>query len=85
MWCGALAGDRNYPWKTRRHNTYDIALPDATDDAKYLSILSDWLPTLMERHRPQLVFYQAGVDAMQGDAFGRSDCCHLMSCIVQVT
>ena len=30
-----IAGDRNYPWKTRMQSTYDIALPDATNDTAY--------------------------------------------------
>ncbi|KAK9830543.1 hypothetical protein WJX72_012375 [[Myrmecia] bisecta] len=66
-----MHGDKNYPWKTRMQNTYDIALPDATSDAEYLSLLGDWLPRLIERHEPELVFYQAGVDALKEDSFGR--------------
>jgi hypothetical protein len=63
----AAAGDRNYPWSTRRRSTYDLPLPDATGDEAYLALLAAWLPRLMERHDPQLVFLQAGVDALQGD------------------
>src|SRR5207237_450500 len=29
------------------------------------------LPGALERHAPDLVFYQAGVDALAGDRFGR--------------
>ncbi len=65
------AGDKNYPWKTRTTSTYDIALPDGTGDEEYLSVLEEWLPRLFADHRPQLVFYQAGVDAMEKDSFGR--------------
>ncbi|BDA46406.1 Histone deacetylase 11 [Coccomyxa sp. Obi] len=64
-------GDKNYPWKTRTTSTYDIALPDGTGDEEYLRLLEDWLPRLFANHRPQLVFYQAGVDAMESDSFGR--------------
>ena len=65
------AGDRNYPWKTRTESTYDIALADGTEDAAFLGMLQEWVPRLFETHDPQLVFFQAGVDALQGDSFGR--------------
>ena len=65
------AGEKNYPWNTRMRCTYDVGLPDATMDDEYLRVLGDWLPRLFERHRPQLAFFQAGVDAMKDDSFGR--------------
>ncbi|KAK9906768.1 hypothetical protein WJX75_007622 [Coccomyxa subellipsoidea] len=64
-------GDKNYPWKTRSTSTYDVALPDATGDEEYLALLREWLPRLFAQHQPQLVFFQAGVDAMEKDSFGR--------------
>ena len=64
-------GEKNYPWATRMTNTYDIGLLDAITDDEYLSTLSEWLPRLFERHHPQLAFFQAGVDAMVKDSFGR--------------
>ena len=48
-------------------NTHDIALPDGTADEEYLALLQDWMPRLMATYRPQLVFFQAGVDALKGD------------------
>lgn len=66
-----MHGDKNYPWKTRMRNTYDIALPDNTGDEEYLGLLRSWLPRLLQQHRPQLIFFQAGVDALKGDSFGR--------------
>lgn len=30
-----------------------------------------WLPRLMDQHRPQLVMFQAGVDALKGDRWAR--------------
>ncbi|CAL8462539.1 g2072 [Coccomyxa elongata] len=64
-------GDKNYPWKTRTTSTYDVALCDGTGDEQYLRLLEEWLPRLFANHRPQLVFCQAGVDAMEKDSFGR--------------
>ncbi len=48
-----------------------MGLPDATGDEIYLRVLADRLPALFARHQPQLAFFQAGVDAMQADSFGR--------------
>ncbi|EFJ47569.1 hypothetical protein VOLCADRAFT_91828 [Volvox carteri f. nagariensis] len=66
-----IFGDKNYPWKTRRKNTYDIPLLDDTGDEQYVALLRSWLPKLMREHRPQLIMFQAGVDALRGDSFGR--------------
>ena len=66
-----IAGDRNYPWKTRMQSTHDIALPDGTGDTTFLGMLQHWVPRLLDEHEPQLVFFQAGVDALSDDSFGR--------------
>ncbi|GLC47189.1 hypothetical protein PLESTB_001622600 [Pleodorina starrii] len=66
-----MFGDKNYPWKTRRTNTYDVPLRDETGDEEYLALLRSWLPRLLRDHRPQLILFQAGVDALRGDSFGR--------------
>jgi acetoin utilization deacetylase AcuC-like enzyme len=52
-------------------STYDVDLPDDTGDDAYLALLAEWLPRLFATHAPRLVFYQAGVDALKGDALGR--------------
>ncbi|KAK3277213.1 hypothetical protein CYMTET_14771 [Cymbomonas tetramitiformis] len=67
----SMHGANNYPWKTRMKSTYDIELDDKTDDARYNQVLAEWLPHLFEVHEPRLVFYQAGVDALHEDSFGR--------------
>lgn len=66
------AGDKNYPWKTRMKNTHDVPLPDGTEDEAYLGLLRQWLPRLVEQHRPQLMLFQAGVDALHGDRWALS-------------
>ena len=48
-------------------NTHDVPLPDGTEDEPYLDLLRQWLPRLIEQHRPQLMLFQAGVDALHGD------------------
>ena len=67
----SIHGDRNYPWKTRMMSDYDIALPDECEDGEYLKALKESLPKVFERHRPFLVYFQAGVDALKADSFGR--------------
>jgi acetoin utilization deacetylase AcuC-like enzyme len=58
------------PWKSRRPATIDVPVASDIDDATYLEKLHSWLPKLAEL-QPQLVIFQAGVDALQSDAFGK--------------
>ena len=67
----SMHGEKNYPWRAAVPSDYDVDLPDGTGDEAYLAKLNEMLPLLFERHQPQLVFYQAGVDPLKGDAFGR--------------
>jgi acetoin utilization deacetylase AcuC-like enzyme len=67
----SMHGAGNYPWKTKEKSDHDVDLPDNTDDAAYLSHLHAWLPYLFRTYNPQLVFFQAGVDALKEDSFGR--------------
>ena len=70
----SMHGEKNYPYvgRSRMRSTYDVELPDGTGDDAYLSLLDDWLPRLFDAHAPvRLVFFQAGVDPLQGDLMGR--------------
>jgi acetoin utilization deacetylase AcuC-like enzyme len=49
----------------------DIDLPDGTGDAEYLVALEKALARILPEFQPGLVFYQAGVDPLVGDRFGR--------------
>jgi acetoin utilization deacetylase AcuC-like enzyme len=60
----------NYPVR-KAVSSLDVALPDRTPDAEYLSMLADTLPSLLDRTRPELVFYNAGVDPHRDDRLGR--------------
>ena len=66
-----MHGAGNYPWKTKMRSDYDVDLPDDTGDETYLAHLNKWLPYLFSTYNPKLVFYQAGVDALAEDTFGR--------------
>ena len=66
----SMHGDNNYPAR-KEQSSWDIALPDGMTDEQYLDILSAALPRILERFRPELMFYQAGVDVLAGDRFGK--------------
>jgi acetoin utilization deacetylase AcuC-like enzyme len=63
-------GEKNYPFR-KATSRLDIALPDETDDTAYLAALRSHVPTVLEQGRPELVWYQAGVDPYRGDKLGR--------------
>jgi acetoin utilization deacetylase AcuC-like enzyme len=66
----SMHGERNYPLAKMRSNL-DVPLPDGIGDAVYLEQLAENLPIILERSRPQLAFYLAGVDVAAGDRYGK--------------
>ncbi|AWR85855.1 histone deacetylase family protein [Meiothermus taiwanensis] len=65
----SVHAERNYPLK-KEESDLDVGLADATGDAAYLEALKPALERAFA-HRPDLVFYNAGVDVLQNDRFGR--------------
>jgi len=65
----SLHGERNYPLKKERSDL-DVGLPDGTGDEAYLLALEGALERAWD-FRPEFVFYNAGVDVLKGDRFGR--------------
>jgi acetoin utilization deacetylase AcuC-like enzyme len=65
----SLHGERNYPLKKERSDL-DVGLPDGVGDEAYLRALDMALEKAWD-FRPTLVFYNAGVDVLEGDRFGR--------------
>lgn len=55
-----------YPHPKER-NTLDVGLPSGTGDDAFLRILADHLPRVFDAARPDIVIYQAGVDALADD------------------
>ena len=66
----SLHATKNFPARKAR-STVDVPLADATDDAAYLAALAKALPPLIDCRTPDLILYQAGVDAHHDDRLGR--------------
>ncbi|MDX6750290.1 histone deacetylase, partial [Geminicoccaceae bacterium 1502E] len=60
----------NFPAR-KQQSDLDVALDPGTGDEAYLAVLEAVLPGLLERVRPDLVFYDAGVDPHAEDRLGR--------------
>lgn len=68
----SIHGADNYPLK-KEHSDLDIALPNAVSDKDYLDLVSDHVPRLLDDVKPDIVFYQAGVDILKTDKLGKMD------------
>ena len=66
----SMHGEKNFPFR-KAASTLDVGLPDGTGDAAYLDVLARHLPGVLERARPDLAYYLAGIDVARGDRFGR--------------
>ncbi len=66
----SMHGARNYPHRKERSDL-DIGLYDGCGDGDYLKILSGQLVTLLDQFKPDIAFYQAGVDILDTDRLGR--------------
>jgi acetoin utilization deacetylase AcuC-like enzyme len=66
----SMHSDRNYPFD-KEQSRLDVGLPDGCDDARYLALLDEHLPRVLDDARPELVCYLAGVDPHAEDRFGR--------------
>jgi acetoin utilization deacetylase AcuC-like enzyme len=66
----SMHGERNYP-AVKPPSRCDVGLPDGTGDAAYLAALRPVLQAALDGHRPDIVFFVAGVDVVAGDRYGR--------------
>ncbi|MBD2454411.1 histone deacetylase [Nostoc sp. FACHB-87] len=60
----------NFPG-TKQKSDLDVPLPIGMEDDAYLQTLAEYLPDLLSEIRPDLVFYDAGVDTHIGDRLGK--------------
>jgi acetoin utilization deacetylase AcuC-like enzyme len=65
----SLHGRHNFPFRKQR-SKIDIEFPDGATDRFYLQELEQVLPQVYA-FAPEVVFYQSGVDALEGDRLGR--------------
>ena len=66
----SIHAEKNFPARKAR-STIDVGLPDGTGDADYLAALAKILPGALDDFRPELILFQAGVDAHEADKLGR--------------
>lgn len=65
----SLHGGANFPFRKQRSGI-DIEFADGTGDEEYLDALDRTLQRALD-FRPQIVFYQSGVDGLESDRLGR--------------
>ncbi len=71
----SMHGAHNYPFH-KEVSDWDVPLPDGMHDADYLRTLSDCLPVLINKVKPDIVFYLSGVDILQTDRYGKLQVTH---------
>jgi acetoin utilization deacetylase AcuC-like enzyme len=67
--------ETNFPFR-KQQSKIDVSLSEGTADEEYLAQLHAVLPRLFE-FRPEIVFYQSGVDGLYADALGRLKLTHV--------
>lgn len=66
----SIHGERNFPSR-KMQSDLDVPLADGLGDEGYLAALDDALDRALEGGRPDIVFYQGGVDVLDADRLGR--------------
>ncbi|SHG43215.1 Acetoin utilization deacetylase AcuC [Flavobacterium segetis] len=66
-------GKTNYPFK-KEVSDLDIAFEDGTNDDEFLKTIRKAIPKLIETHKPDFIFYLAGVDILSTDKLGKLGC-----------
>jgi acetoin utilization deacetylase AcuC-like enzyme len=70
----SMHGRNNFPF-TKIPSDLDLAVEDGMGDAPYLALLAEALPRLLSI-LPEMIFYQAGVDALACDRLGKLGMTH---------
>jgi acetoin utilization deacetylase AcuC-like enzyme len=70
----SVHGRNNFPFRKQRSRV-DIDLPDGTEDEAFLAAVQSILPEAFA-FRPDIVFYQSGVDGLFSDKLGRLQLTH---------
>jgi acetoin utilization deacetylase AcuC-like enzyme len=59
----------NFPFR-KQQSKIDVALAEGLGDDEYLRVLDEVLPRTFE-FKPEIIFYQSGVDVLASDALGK--------------
>jgi len=62
--------EKNFPAR-KEQSKLDINLPNGVGDEEYLAILREHVPQVLDRFKPDFIFYQAGVDPFERDRLGK--------------
>jgi acetoin utilization deacetylase AcuC-like enzyme len=65
----SMHGAHNYPFHKEK-SSLDIPLPDGTDEKTYLNLAEENIRQLLNKIKPDFVFYLSGVDILNTDKFG---------------
>ncbi len=66
----SMHGAHNYPFRKEKSDL-DVPLEDSTTDTIYLDLLTQTVPALIEKLKPDFAFYLSGVDILDTDKFGK--------------
>jgi len=66
----SMHGANNFPFR-KEMSDLDIPLPDGIEDEAYLDLLTSSLPGVIDRQKPDFIFYLAGVDILSSDKLGK--------------
>jgi acetoin utilization deacetylase AcuC-like enzyme len=66
----SMHGEKNFPFRKERSDL-DLPLDDGIEDDEYLNLLESALPKLIEKHKPDFMFYLSGVDILASDKLGK--------------
>lgn len=66
----SMHGANNFPYRKERSDL-DIPLADGIADDAYFMLLKEALPKLIEKVKPDFIFYLAGVDVLATDKLGK--------------
>jgi len=66
----SIHGASNFPFH-KEVSDLDLALADGADDEAFVGLLAEHLDAVLDRQRPDLVFYLAGADPYVGDRLGK--------------
>ena len=66
----SMHGGHNYPF-IKEKSDLDIALNDGNSDDAYLNLLDETLQQLIEKLKPDFIFFLSGVDILSTDKYGK--------------